>query len=94
MPEREALAKNLKEFRKAQKETQFEFAANIGISIEELSLIERKRANPNLETLQKIAAYTGDTVRGLLQEKQGKIQRESGEYQHLIQIFFLSEDYA
>ena len=67
MPEREALAKYLKEFRKINKETQFEFAANVGISIEELSLIEREIANPSLDTLQKIAAYTGSTVSELLQ---------------------------
>ena len=67
MPEREALAKHLKEFRKINKETQFEFAANVGISIEELSLIEREIANPSLDTLQKIAASTGSTVSELLQ---------------------------
>ena len=67
MPEREALAKYLKEFRKINKETQFEFAANVGISIEELSLMEREIANPSLDTLQKIAAYTGSTVSELLQ---------------------------
>ncbi len=66
MPEREALAKYLKEFRKINKETQFEFAANVGISIEELSLMEREIANPSLDTLQKIAAYTGNTVSELL----------------------------
>ena len=66
MPEREALAKHLKEFRKINKETQFEFAANVGISIEELSLMEREIANPSLDTLQKIAAYTGNTVSELL----------------------------
>ena len=66
MPEKEALAKYLKEFRKINKETQFEFAANVGISIEELSLMEREIANPSLDTLQKIAAYTGNTVSELL----------------------------
>ena len=66
MPEREALAKYLKEFRKINKETQFEFAANVGISIEELSLMEREITNPSLDTLQKIAAYTGNTVSELL----------------------------
>ena len=66
MAEREALAKYLKGFRKINKETQFEFAANVGISIEELSLMEREIANPSLDTLQKIAAYTGNTVSELL----------------------------
>ena len=66
MPEREALAKYLKEYRKQNNETQFEFSANIGISIEELSLLEREKGNPNLSTLQKIAAYTGAPVSELL----------------------------
>ena len=61
MPEREALAKYLKEYRKIYNET------HIGISVEELSLLERLKGNPNLNTLQKIAAYTGDTVSDLLQ---------------------------
>ena len=68
MPEREALAKYLKEYRKIYNETQVEFAFHIGISVEELSLLERLKGNPNLNTLQKIAAYTGDTVSDLLQE--------------------------
>lgn len=67
MPERVALAKHLKKYRKKHKETQMEFAYNIGISVEELSLLERQLGNPNLNTLQKIAAYTGDTVSELLQ---------------------------
>lgn len=66
MPEREALANYLKEYRRQFHETQFEFAANIGISVESLSLLERAKGNPNLDTLQKIAAYTGDTVSELL----------------------------
>ena len=67
MPEREALAKYLKEYRKIYNETQVEFAFHIGISVEELNLLERLKGNPNLNTLQKIAAYTGDTVSDLLQ---------------------------
>ena len=66
MPEKEALANYLKKYRKTIQQTQFEFEANIGISVEELSLLERQKANPNLATLQKIAAYTGNTVSELL----------------------------
>lgn len=67
MPEKEALAKRLKKYRQIYNETQAEFAFHIGISVEELSLLERRKGNPNLNTLQKIAAYTGDTVSDLLQ---------------------------
>ena len=62
MPEKESISKFLKEYRKKNEESQFEFAANIGICVEELSKLERKIANPRLETLQKIAAYTGSEV--------------------------------
>lgn len=48
-------------------QTQFEFASNCGISIETLSLIERQKTNPTLETMQKIAAYTDLTVAELLE---------------------------
>ena len=70
MPEKETLAKKIKEVRIELEETQFEFASNIGISIEMLSLIERRKANPSLDTLQKIAAYTGQTVSELLQTEE------------------------
>ena len=39
----------------------------MGISVEELSLIERKLTDPKLSTLQKIAAYMGITVSKLLE---------------------------
>lgn len=66
MPEVSALAKRVKAYREAQKKTQFETANEIGISVDELSLIEREKANPNLETIQKVAAYIGITVSALL----------------------------
>ena len=66
MPERESISSFLKEYRRMNGESQFEFAENIGICVEELSKLERKIANPNLETLQKIAAYTGKTVSELV----------------------------
>lgn len=66
MPERESISNFLKEYRRMNGESQFEFAENIGICVEELSKLERKIANPNLETLQKIAAYTGKTVSELV----------------------------
>ncbi len=66
MPEISAMAKRVKAYREALKKTQFEMACEIGISIEELSLIERQGANPRLDTMQKIAAHMGITVSELL----------------------------
>ena len=66
MPEVSALAKRVKAYRASQNKTQFEIAEEIGISMDELSLIERERANPSLGTMQKIAAHMGITVSELL----------------------------
>lgn len=67
MPEVSALAKRVKAYREVQRKTQFELADEMGISMEELSLIEREKANPNLGTMQKIASHMGITVSDLLQ---------------------------
>lgn len=66
MPEINALANKVKIYRKSIKKNQTEFSDEAGISIYELSLIERGRANPRLSTLQNIAAYMGITVAELL----------------------------
>lgn len=66
MPEVSALAKRVKLYRRQLKKTQFELSYEMGISLEELSLIEREKANPNLATIQKIAAHMGITVSDLL----------------------------
>lgn len=67
MTELENLARNIKSIRMELEESQMEFAFNCGISTETVSLLERMKANPSLETLQKIAAYTGHTVSELLE---------------------------
>ena len=66
MPETSAMAKRVRAYRESLGETQFELSGEIGISIEELSLIERGEANPRLSTMQKIAAHMGITVSALL----------------------------
>lgn len=66
MIDKENIAANILRARHILKETQAEFAANCGISVETLSLIERKKYNPSLELLQSIAAYIGCTVIQLL----------------------------
>lgn len=67
MTEKDVLSKNLKHLRKELKESQVEFAFNCGLSTETVSLIERKKVNPSLDTLQKIATYLGITVSELLE---------------------------
>lgn len=66
MPETEVLSKKIIKIRKTLKQNQFEFAENCGISVETLSLSERKKADPRLSTIQKIAAYTGVLVSDLV----------------------------
>ena len=66
MPEISVLSKRVKAYRESLGATQFELSGEIGISIEELSLIERAEANPRLSTIQKIAAHMGITVSALL----------------------------
>ncbi len=71
MPERDALAKRIKAYRKIQHKTQFEFSEATGLSVEEISLIERVETDPKLSTLQNLAAYMGITVSELLQIQDG-----------------------
>ena len=66
MPEVDALARQLKQYRAIQNKTQFEMSSEIGISEEELSLLERGQTDPKLSTMQKIASYMGITVSELL----------------------------
>ncbi len=66
MPETEALARNIKLIRKNLQQSQFEFAANCGLSNDVILQLENKQTNPKLSTLQDIAAYVGITVSELL----------------------------
>ena len=66
MPEVDALARRLKRYRRTQDRTQFELSAEIGISEEELSLLERGKTDPKLSTIQMIASCMGITVSDLL----------------------------
>ena len=70
MPESKTLAANILRLRKKMNKTQYEFAAESGISVEILSLLERQKTDPKLSTIQKIAAYTGYTVSELLTKKE------------------------
>lgn len=66
--EEEVLARRVREIRQEMGGTQEVFAAGAGISVEYLSKIERGEANPSLDILQKIAAYSGVTVAQLFSE--------------------------
>ena len=70
MPEIAAWSERIKAFRYINHESQAEFAANVGVSEDEISLIECGRANPRLDTLQKLAAYMNITVSDLLLTKE------------------------
>ena len=66
MTELEILSEKIKIIRKELHQSQMEFALNCGISTETISLIERKKVCPSLDTIQKIASYLGVTVSELL----------------------------
>lgn len=67
MPELTIFAVRMKKIRAKMGLTQAEFAAMVGISEEEVSLIEREKVTDiKLSTLQKVAAMTGLTVSELL----------------------------
>lgn len=62
------LAGNVKAIRKKLKQSQAEFVFNCDISVETLSLIEREKTNPRLSSVQKVAAYSGVSVRDLFSD--------------------------
>ncbi len=62
------LAGNVRAIRKKLKQSQAEFAFNCDISVETLSLIEREKTDPRLSSVQKIAAYSGVSVKDLFSE--------------------------
>lgn len=67
MPELTIFAVRMKKTPPKMGLTQAEFAAMVGISEEEVSLIEREKLTDiKLSTLQKVAAMTGLTVSELL----------------------------
>ena len=67
MPVLRIFAVRVKKIRTKMGLTQAEFAAMVGISEEEVSLIEREKlTDVKLSTLQKVAALTGLTVSELL----------------------------
>ena len=67
MPELRIFAVRGRKIRTKMGLTQAEFAAMVGISEEEVSLIEREKlTDVKLSTLQKVAALTGLTVSELL----------------------------
>ena len=67
MPELTIFAVRMKKIHTKMGLTQAEFAAMVGISEEEVSLIEREKlSDVKLSTVQKVAAMTGLTVSELL----------------------------
>lgn len=67
MPETITLANNVKKYRERLRINQLDMAERSGLSLEEISLIERCKTDPKLSTLQKLAAYMGVPVSALLE---------------------------
>lgn len=64
----ENLGERIKILRHMMRETQEEFAEHCNISSETVSLIERGRFSPRLETLKKISEYTHLTISALFND--------------------------
>lgn len=78
MPEFEILARNLKLIRKAKRMNQEHFAAECGISVETISLLECEKVDCKLSTVQKIASYVGCETSELL-KKNGSLNLHTTE---------------
>lgn len=83
MPEVRILAKNIAQKRKELKETQADFAAHCGLGTGTLNMIENQKSDPKLSSIQKIAAYTGQTVPELLSETSENEQKKENENEEL-----------
>lgn len=68
MNEVENLGERIKTLRLLLKETQEEFAEHCDISSETVSLLERGRFSPRLETLKKITEHTHLTIGALFND--------------------------
>ncbi len=66
MPEFHALAVKVKNWRRILSESQTEFSMNCGLTAKTISNIECEREETKIGTVQKIAAYTGESVSELL----------------------------
>lgn len=69
MLEQDALVVHIINYRKENELTQEQFAEGCGMSVDNISLIERKKIFPKLDTLGKIAGFMGITVSELLASK-------------------------
>lgn len=65
--ERKNVAQRMRNYRRDRGINQFEFSQECGISEDTVGLMERKRANATLDTLELVAMRMGITVAELLQ---------------------------
>ncbi len=72
MTELKSIAEQTKGLRRERGESQVVFAEGCNISVEEISLIERRRADPRLSTLRKIAEHVGMTVSELVRPQEAR----------------------
>ena len=68
MPYKRILADNLITFRTIENISQEEISFRTEISKHTISLIENQKANVRLDTLERLACYTGLTITELLTE--------------------------
>lgn len=86
MKDVENVGERIRAIRILMRETQEEFAEHCDISSETVSLIERGKFSPRLETLQKISKYTQVSISSLFNsyfyvaEKEFKINEYGKEY--------------
>ncbi len=79
MNEVENLGERIKILRLLMKETQEEFAEHCDISSETVSLLERGRFSPRLETLKRITEYTHLTISALFNDYLYITEQENNE---------------
>ena len=70
MTELKSIAERTRQLRKERGESQLVFAGYCDISVEEVSLIERCRADPRLSTIRKIAEHVGQSVSDLMRPQE------------------------
>lgn len=66
LPEKKILAECVFEYRTKMEESQESFAEGCNMSTDMISLIERGKTNPSLQTLSKISRHIGISVSDML----------------------------
>ena len=76
LPEKKILAECVFQYRTKMEESQECFAEGCDISTDTISLIERAKFNPSLQTLSKISQHIGISVSDMLKIEEAKKERK------------------